>query len=112
MRSSDDPDKNWPVGDILDALRLRKATRKALIGHLNAKENDLISLRRLMNVVIEEDIDPWSDTPWPILFKVRNIGIKGYRSILGGIGRLQLGEKCRREWEQIAKAFLERHLNQ
>ena len=100
MRCADDLDKEWLIADLLDALRLRTATRKALIVHFGTHEGGTISLRRLMDVASAEVTLPWSGELWPKLLTVRHIGGKGYRSIINGIGGLQLGQNCRREWEQ------------
>ena len=99
MRSADDLNAQWPMADVLDALRLATATRKALAGELEACESGWISLRQLMRVASADAPHPWPDR-WPRLLAVRHIGGKGYLSILEGIGSLQLGENCRREWER------------
>ena len=96
--STDNLDAEWPVIDVLDALRLMTATRKALLGHLDPDQGGTISLRRLMDVATAEVTGQFSEDLYPKLWTVRYIGGKGYRSIIDGISNLPLGENCRREW--------------
>ena len=53
MRTADNPEKIWPVRDLVDALGLLVVTRKRLLDHFAAQRTHQISLRELMDGAVE-----------------------------------------------------------
>jgi hypothetical protein len=51
--AADDPDRFWPVIDLVDALDLLVVTRKRLIDHFVKEGKQQISLRELMDMCLE-----------------------------------------------------------
>jgi hypothetical protein len=50
MRAADDPEKMWPVNDLVDAIGLVVVTRKRSLDHFAAAGKHRISLRELMDM--------------------------------------------------------------
>ena len=99
LRAADDLDRTWPVEDLLDALALPTPTRRALEFHWAGKAvpTNRVSLRELMNLVVAPTSEGREYLVIPAL-EVRRVGGCGFRALLNGIQRLNLGKVCRKEW--------------
>ena len=95
----DDLDRQWPTDDLLDALSLIAVTRTALGGHLLGRRVTTLSLRELMDMLVprKTDSDP-NRTSLPIL-SVCGVGSYGVRSLVARITALDLGKRCKHEWQ-------------
>ncbi len=108
FRVADDLDWTWPVEDLLDALALPTPTRRALEFHWAGKAvpTNRVSLRELMNLVVAPTSEGLEYLVIPAL-EVRGVGGFGFRALLNGIQRLNLGGVCREEW--LKRFDLEAH---
>ncbi len=99
FRLADDLDRTWPVEDLLDALALPTPTRRALELHWAGKASSAnrVSLRELMNLVVAPTPKGREYLVIPAL-EVRGVGGFGFRALLNGIQRIDLGGVCREEW--------------
>ncbi len=73
IRSTDDPDKLWPVKDLLDAIGLSRVTRKSLLYHFRGVGKKEVSLRELMDMPLDAPVEG-RDFMWPPLYRVRGVG--------------------------------------
>ena len=99
FRTADEPDRSWPVEDLLDALALPTPTRRALELHWSGGlvPTQRLSLRELMNLVVAPTSEGLGYLVIPAL-RVHGVGACGFRALLNGIQRLNLRGVCREEW--------------
>jgi hypothetical protein len=99
LRAADDPDKMWPVSDIVDAIGLMVVARKSLLNHLARAGKSRISLRELMDMCLDVPDENTGFAFCPLL-RVRGIGKKGFWSVVDGLTKTDLGTRCNEEWRQ------------
>ncbi len=96
IRMADEMDKLWPVEDLLDALGFIMVTRKRLMDHFAEKNQDLISLRELMDMCLDAPVEGFDFMMSPLL-RVYGVGKKGYWNVVNGLTDPNLGTRCNQE---------------
>jgi hypothetical protein len=99
MLAADDPDRYWPVNDLLDALHLIVVTRKRLIDHFAEEGKQEISLRELMDMCVSVPVEGTDYTLRPLL-RVYGVGKKGYWDVVNGLTGVDWGRRCNEEWRR------------
>jgi len=103
MRAGDDPEKLWPINDMLDAIGLITVTKKRLQDHFAEIGKSQISLREIMDMCLRGPPDKWGFR-WSALLKVYGVGKYGFRSFVNGLTSMDMGDRCNEEWkEKLAK---------
>ena len=106
LRALDDPERPWPVDEIVDALELIAPARKGLLDHFANTRQATISQRELMDMFLD-DLDQRTGFWWPPLLRVCGIGQKGFRSVAAGQTNMNFGPRCEEAWRQrLAKLDL------
>ena len=100
IRQADDLEKKWTVVDLLDALGLITVTRNALVNHFKWKKSNEISLRELMDLAISPKRDSRPGYLITPLLSLRYVGTRGIWSVVNGLTKVNLGERCNQEWKQ------------
>ena len=108
IRAADDPDKMWPVEDLLDALGLIVVTRKRLVDHFAEKMQDQISLREFMDMCVDAPVEGLDFMMSPLL-RVYGVGKKGFWSVVNGLTDLNLGNRCNQEWQKRLVKVKQKH---
>ena len=112
IRSADDPDKVWPVKDLLDAIGLPVVTKKSLFYHFRAVGQRRVRLRQFMDMSLDAPAEGFDFMMSPLL-KVRGVGRKGFWCVVDGLTGMDLGTKCNREWqERLIKVKEERQVTE
>jgi hypothetical protein len=106
IRSADDPDRMWPVLDLIDALGLSTVTQKRLMAHFMQAGKQQISLRELMDMCSIAPVDDSSFVFSPLL-RVKGVGKIGYWAVVNGLTEMDLGKRCNEEWEKRLKKVKE-----
>lgn len=99
IRAADDPEKLWPVEDLVDALGLIVVTRKRLMDHFVATGKQPISLRELMDMCLDAPVEGLDFMMSPLL-RVYGVGKIGFWSVVNGLTRMDLGNRCNQEWRK------------
>jgi transcriptional regulator with XRE-family HTH domain len=96
IRAADDPEKLWPMEDLVDAIGLVAVTRKRLLDHFQATGKRKISLLELMDmcVAVPEEGSEFMMTP---LLRVYGVGKIGFWSVANGLTGMDLGNRCNGE---------------
>ncbi len=100
IRHTDDLDKKWPAVDLIDALRLIKITRNALLKHFKNVGVEEISLRELMDQAISGVDDKRPSYLITPLLELKCIGQIGFWSVVNQLSNLSLGNNCDQEWKK------------
>jgi transcriptional regulator with XRE-family HTH domain len=108
IRAADDPDKLWPVEDLLDAVGLIVVTKKRLMDHFKALGKLQISLRELMDMCLDAPV-VGRDWMSPSLYRVRGVGKIGFWSLVNGLAGMDLGSRCNEEWQKGLAKVKEEH---
>jgi hypothetical protein len=98
IRAADDPDKLWPVKDLVDALGLIIVTRKRLLDHFVKATKTHISLRELMDMCLDAPVEGLDFMMSPLL-RVYGVGRIGFWSVVNGLTSMNLGSRCKEEWQ-------------
>jgi len=108
IRSADDPDKLWPVKDLLDAVGLSLVTKKSLVYQFRGVGKIRVSLREIMDMCLEAPVE-WADFIMSPLLRVRGVGKKGFWSVVNALTDMDMGDRCNQEWQRrLAKVQQER----
>jgi hypothetical protein len=103
IRSADDPDRLWPVNDLLDALALVVVTKKRLLDHFAEAGKERLSLRELMDMCVDARVEGLDFMMAP-LSRVYGVGKIGFWSVVNGLTGIDAGSRCNQEWrERLAK---------
>jgi len=94
--NADDPDRMWPVMDLVDALGLIMGTRRRLLNYFSGQGICQISLRNLMDMCSAQ-----GEFTMPPLLQVHGIKQIGFWSVVNGLTNLSLGDRCNKEWRNI-----------
>ena len=97
IRTADDPEKMWPVNDLIDVIGLIVVTKKRLLDHFVETGKERISLRELMDMCLDSPVEG-RDYMMPPLLRVCGIGKKGFWSVANGLTNMDLGSRCNEEW--------------
>jgi len=99
IRAADDPERMWPVKDLLDAIGLGVVTRQRLMDHFVATGKRQSSLRELMDMCLDAPVEGLDFMMSPLL-RVHGVGKKGFWSVVNGLTTMDLGSRCNNEWER------------
>ncbi len=99
IRIADDPEKLWPIIDLVDALGLIGATKTRLLQYSKRHGVAQISLRELMDMCLDGPVDRWGFKAPPLL-RVAGIGQKWFWSVVNGLTNADLGSRCNEEWSK------------
>lgn len=99
IQAIDDPDRMWPVSDLVNALCLIVVTRKRLMDHFTQVGQQQMSLRGLMDMCSVTSGGGLSFVMPPV-FEVYGIGKKGYWSLVNALTFADLGRRCEDEWQK------------
>jgi transcriptional regulator with XRE-family HTH domain len=103
MRSADDPDKPWPVEDLLDAVGLTVVTKKRLMDHFAEAGKERLSVRELMDTCVDAPVEGLEFMMAP-LSRVYGVGKIGFWCVVNGLTGMDMGSRCNQEWqERLAK---------
>ena len=97
IRSSDNPERMWPVGDLAEAIGLSRTARNGLQDHFAKAGKQEMNLLELMDMFLSGPAKNGDSMPPPML-KVRGIGTKGFVSLAEKLANTDLGDRCNREW--------------
>ena len=97
LLAADDPERVWPVNDLVDAIGLIVVTKKRLMDHFQKAGKHQISLRELMDMCMDAPLEGF-DFMWAPLLRVCGIGKKGFWSVANGLTRMDMGNRCNEEW--------------
>jgi hypothetical protein len=99
LRKADDPDKLWPIQDLMDALELSAIFRLRLRNHFEAISKKEMSLRELMRVAYRlhdcSSLTAYSES------LIYGVGKYGKRRLVQQIEELELGPHCSSEREKL-----------
>jgi hypothetical protein len=98
IRNADDPERLWPVSDLLNVLGLVTVTKKRLLEHFEQTGNRQVSLRALIDMCVDGPV-AGLDFMMPPLLRVYGVGKKGFHSVINGLTALELGSRCNAEWQ-------------
>lgn len=98
MRAADDPEKLWPVRDLVDACITSRRTKIRLLKYFSRIEQTQISLRELMDMCLPppRNLD---DFRLPLLLRLACIGKKCFWSVADGLTNTDMGSRCNEEWQ-------------
>ena len=99
LRLDDALEKLMPVEDLVDAIGVMVVAKKRLMTHFMAVGKKEISLRELMDMCLDMPVQG-RDFMMPPLLMVRGVGRKGFWSVVNGLTKLELGERCSEEWRK------------
>ena len=99
IRAADDPEKLWPVNDMLDAVGLVVVTKKRLMDHFMKVGKQEIGLREFMDMCLDAPVEGLNFRMPPLL-RVRGVGKIGFWSVVNGLTRMDLGSLCNEEWQK------------
>jgi transcriptional regulator len=97
IRDTDDLDKLWPTGELIDVLTLPAGTKKIILKAWEEKAQ--ISLRDLMDLGVSETDDQQERFAMTPILRLRGIGKKNFRSFIDRVTELDLGRRCNAEWQ-------------
>jgi hypothetical protein len=97
IRTADDPEKMWPVNDLIDVIGLIVVTKKRLLDHFMETRKERISLRELMDMCLDESMERGGFMTPPML-RVCGVGKIGFWSVANGLTNMDLGSRCNEEW--------------
>ncbi len=97
IRAADDPEKMWPLNDMVDAIGLIVVTKKRLLDHFARTGKSQIALRELMEMCSDFSEEN-GDSKSPSLLRVCGVGKKGFWSVVNGLTSLDQGSRCNEEW--------------
>jgi hypothetical protein len=97
IRAADDPERLWPVNDLVDGLGLIVVTRKRLIDHFMKVGKQQISLKKLMDMCMDAPVEGFDDFMMSPLLMVCGVGKKGFWSVVNGLTGMDLGSRCNEE---------------
>lgn len=100
IRAADDPQKTWPLDDLLDTIKLGTSTKNSLIKHFARKGMSQISLRELMNMCLGGPYLTTEEFAMPSLSWVCGIGPLGFWSVVNGLTGADFGGRCNMEWRE------------
>lgn len=101
IRLTDDLDKKWDAGTLVEGLNLPYRVEDVLLSHFEHERRKQLSLRDFMAVVInDEPIDPAIPFVLTPVFKIKGVGHYGFRDILASLTSMNMGETCNREWKR------------
>ena len=108
IRAADDPERMWPVKDLLDAIGLGIVTRQRLMDHFVTTGKRQISLRELMDMCLDA---PMEGRDWmsPPLYRVRGFAKIGFWSVVNGLTGMDLGSRCNEEWQKRLARVKQEH---
>ena len=98
IRAADDPERMWPLKDLLDAIGLGVVTRKRLMDYFVEAGKHQISLRELMDMCLDVPVQGLDFMMSPLL-RVYGVGKKGFWSVVNGLTGMDLGNRCNQEWK-------------
>jgi len=99
IRAADDPEKLWPVNDLLDAVGLVVVTKKRLVDHFMEVRKQEIGLREFMDMCLVAPVEGLNFMMSPLL-RVRGVGKIGFWSVVNGLTGMELGSRCNEEWQK------------
>lgn len=108
IRAANDPDKLWPVEDLIDAVGLIVVTRKRLMDHFVATGKQQITLRELMDMCLDAPMEGLDFMTSPLL-RVYGVGKKGFWSVANGLSGIDMGNRCNQEWHWRLVKVKEKH---
>ena len=88
-----------PVEGMVDAIGVMVVAKKRLMDHCVTVGKKEISLRELMDMCLDVPVEG-REFMMPPLFRVRGVGIIGFWSGVNGLTKLDLGERCKEEWQK------------
>ena len=107
IRTADDPERMWPVEDLIDALGLIVVTRKRLLDDFMAAGKRQISLRELIDMCFDAPVEGLDLMMSPLL-RVYGLGKKEFWSLVKGLTDLDMGTRCNQEWQtRLVKVMIE-----
>jgi hypothetical protein len=109
LQATDDMDKLWSVGDLLDTLGLIVVTRKRLVDHFAEKMQNQISLREFMDMCVDAPVEGLNFMMSPLL-RVYGLGKKGFWSVVKGLTDLDMGTRCNQEWQKRLVKVMIKHV--
>ena len=98
IRKTDDPEKPWPIEDLVDAIGLPTVTKKRLLEHFRRTSPGHMTLRALMDMCVDSPV-AGLDFMMPSLLRVYGIGKKGFWSVINGLTAMDLGPQCSGGWQ-------------
>jgi hypothetical protein len=99
IQNADDPEKPWPIEDLVDAIGLTGVTKKRLLDHFRRTPGaGQITLRTLMDMCVDRRV-AGLDFMMPSLLRIYGIGKKGFWAVVDGLTAMDLGAKCNGEWQ-------------
>lgn len=108
IRDADDPERMWPVTDVIDAVGLLAVTKKRLLDHFASVEKQWMSLRELMDMCLDAPVEGMDFMMSPLL-RVRGVGKKGFWSVVNGLTRMNLGRCCDEAWQTTLAKVKQEH---
>ena len=98
MRAADDPEKMWPVHDLMDASITTRLAKIQLLKHFARTGQTEISLRALMDMCLQPPRNP-DASGLPPLLRIVGIGRRCFWSVADGLTNTDLGNRCNEEWQ-------------
>jgi hypothetical protein len=99
LRLDDALEELMPVEDLVDAIGVMVVAKKRLMTHFVAMGKKEISLQELMDMCLDVPVQG-RDFMMPPLMMVRGVGRKGFWSVVNGLTKLDLWERCNEEWQK------------
>lgn len=98
MRAADDPEKLWPLQDLMDASISSRLTKIRLLKHFARTEQTQISLREWLDMCLPPPRNS-EVSMLPPLLRIVGIGKKCFWSVADGLTNTDLGNRCNEEWQ-------------
>jgi hypothetical protein len=100
IATADDIDQKWSVEDLLDAIHPIPVAKTALSRHFKDCNQNEISLREMMDIVIAPSANKKFVFNPASAQKIYCFGKYGFFSMVKGITEMDLGPKGNQEWNQ------------
>ena len=100
IRNADDPLKPWPPANLLEALGLLPATRRALLTRLGQTKPQHLTLLEFMDLVLSDTGESTVNIQNSRLLGLPGVGEKGYWSAARALTGLDMGPRCNALWRK------------
>ena len=109
IRAADDPERLWPVADLIDAVGMIVVTKKRLLDHFAEVGKQQINLLELMVMCLDAPVAGLDFMMSPLL-RVYGVGKKGFWSVVKGLTDLDMGSRCNEEWQKRLVKVMIKHV--
>jgi hypothetical protein len=100
IRAVDDPEKLWPVKDLLDAIGPIPGTNRSCLKYFKQRGTNQLSLRELMDFVLLETAETVVHYQNSRLLGIKGVSKTGFFSMANGLSNVDLGSRCNEAWQK------------